>query len=79
MGSDPVQAGMVASLNRPGGNVTGVNLLAGLLDGKRVELLHKLVPNVKITDVTGHRSLEILKTYIRDAEAFIGHAGAGLL
>jgi hypothetical protein len=30
-------------------------------------------------DVTGHRSLELLKTYSRDAEAFVGHAGAGLL
>jgi site-specific recombinase XerD len=34
---------------------------------------------IKITDVTGHRSLEMLKTYSRDAEAFVGHAGAGLL
>jgi site-specific recombinase XerD len=34
---------------------------------------------LKITDVTGHRSLEMLKTYSRDAEAFVGHAGAGLL
>ena len=34
---------------------------------------------IKITDVTGHTSLEMLKTYSRDAEAFVGHAGAGLL
>ena len=34
---------------------------------------------IKITDVTGHRSLEMLKTYSRDAQAFVGHAGAGLL
>jgi site-specific recombinase XerD len=34
---------------------------------------------IKITDVTGHASLEMLKTYSRDAEAFVGHAGAGLL
>jgi site-specific recombinase XerD len=34
---------------------------------------------IKITDVTGHKSLEMLKTYARDAEAFVGHAGAGLL
>jgi hypothetical protein len=34
---------------------------------------------IKITDVTGHRSVEMLKTYSRDTEAFVGHAGAGLL
>jgi hypothetical protein len=34
---------------------------------------------INITDVTGHRSLEMLKTYSRDAEAFVGHAGAGPL
>jgi integrase-like protein len=34
---------------------------------------------IKITDVTGHRSLEMLKTYSRDAETFVAHAGAGLL
>jgi hypothetical protein len=34
---------------------------------------------LEITDVTGHRSLEMLKTYSRDAEAFVGHAGGGLL
>ena len=34
---------------------------------------------IEITDVTGHKSLEMLKTYSRDAEAFVGHAGAGLL
>ena len=44
MGSDPVQAGMVASLNRPGGNVTGVNLLANDLEPKRLGLLNQLVP-----------------------------------
>jgi hypothetical protein len=34
---------------------------------------------IKITDVTGHKSFDMLKTYSRDAEAFVGHAGAGLL
>jgi putative ABC transport system substrate-binding protein len=43
-GSDPVAAGLVASFNRPGGNVTGVNFLAGEVVPKELSLLHELVP-----------------------------------
>jgi putative ABC transport system substrate-binding protein len=43
-GGDPIQSGLVASLNRPGGNLTGVNVLASELVGKRVELLMELAP-----------------------------------
>src|SRR5262249_54154503 len=45
MGGDPVEAGFVGSLGRPGGSVTGVTTLSGELGPKRLELLRELVPS----------------------------------
>ena len=47
-GGDPVASGLVESLNRPGGNITGVNLLAPALNAKRLELLHEVVPQARV-------------------------------
>jgi putative tryptophan/tyrosine transport system substrate-binding protein len=50
-GNDPVQAGLVASLNRPSGNVTGVYLLIGGMEDKRLGLLRDLVPQAGLIGV----------------------------
>ena len=51
VGVDPVELGLVASLNRPGGNLTGVAGLVAETAAKRLELLHKSVPTTELIAV----------------------------
>ena len=51
VGGDPVKIGLVASLNRPGGNATGVSLLTTVPEAKRLGLLYELVPNAALIGV----------------------------
>jgi putative ABC transport system substrate-binding protein len=55
-GVDPVKAGFVASLGRPGGNVTGITMLAPELSAKRLDVLKQALPTVKRVGVLGYRT-----------------------
>jgi putative ABC transport system substrate-binding protein len=69
-GVDPVETGLVASLNRPGGNATGVTLLSGELGAKKLELLHEVVPATrKIAILTNQSNQASLDVDIRIAQA----------
>jgi ABC-type uncharacterized transport system substrate-binding protein len=51
---DPVGTGMVASLARPGGNVTGISIQTGELAGKRIDLLREILPNLRRLAIIGN-------------------------
>ena len=67
-GGDPVQRGIVTSLNRPGGNITGVNLFTNVLDGKRIGLLRALVPGVQLIAVLFNPNRPDHTNEVRDAQ-----------
>jgi putative ABC transport system substrate-binding protein len=68
-GFDPVKSGLVVSLNRPGGNVTGATVIAGQLSEKRLELLHDLVPTARRVAVLINQDNPNAETDAPDLEA----------
>ena len=75
-GFDPVEVGLVASLNRPGGNTTGVSILDVELGPKRLELLHELVPTATIIAMlinpTDRTRAEIISKNLQAAAGTLG-------
>src|SRR6266699_3610069 len=67
--ADPVEAGLVASLNRPGGNLTGVSILNVELGAKRLELLHELVPSASIVALLINPTHPAAETASKDLQA----------
>ena len=74
-GSDPVQDGLVKSLNRPGGNTTGVHVFTTSLGPKRLELLRELIPNVGVIAFLVNPSSQISEmqiTQVQEAARSVG-------
>jgi len=75
IGGDPVSSGHVASLNRPGGNLTGVALFAYSLGPKRLEVLRELIPNAKLIAVLANPAHVAALADTHDVEAAARAAG----
>jgi putative ABC transport system substrate-binding protein len=78
-GSDPVKNGLAASINRPGGNVTGISLFSVNLEAKRIELLRELIPKATIVAVlVNPRNLDV-DLQLKGAQAATAAGGQQLL
>ena len=67
-GADPVEIGLVSSLNRPGGNITGVTFISAALGSKRIELLRDLVPRASGIAVLSNPNSPIAARQLREVQ-----------
>jgi putative tryptophan/tyrosine transport system substrate-binding protein len=79
VGGDPVAFGLVASLNRPGGNVTGISFLADTLVAKHVEILHEILPRAGSLGLIVNPSNANADPDVRQAQAAAKKVGLGLV
>jgi putative ABC transport system substrate-binding protein len=79
VGADPVQAGLVASLSRPGGNVTGVNSLIADIWSKQSDLVGKLVPNGRVFAILANSTANQLEQLRQDVQPTAEALGRKLL
>jgi putative tryptophan/tyrosine transport system substrate-binding protein len=79
IGADPVDLGLVSSLNRPGGNVTGVTFLINTLGAKRLELLRELVPSATVIGFLINPRNPTTESQTRDVQAAARKLGVELL
>jgi putative tryptophan/tyrosine transport system substrate-binding protein len=79
IGGDPVRQGYVRSLNRPGGNVTGVSWFSSLVAGKALGLLHELVPNAAVIALLANPKLPEIAPTLSDAHEATRILGQQLL
>jgi ABC-type uncharacterized transport system substrate-binding protein len=69
LAEDPVRLGLIASIARPGGNATGINILSGELVAKRLELLRELVPGAaRVAVLVNPANATSTETTVRDVE-----------
>jgi len=79
VGADPVELGLVPSLSRPGGNLTGVYQLTTGLEEKRLELLHEMVPKVEIIGALVNPAYAAVESQLRDVQEAATRLGLRLV
>jgi putative tryptophan/tyrosine transport system substrate-binding protein len=79
IGADPVEVGLVPSLNRPGRNLTGVYQFTAGLESKRLGLLHEMLPKVDVIGVLVNPNYGAMDTQLHDVQEAAGRLGLQLV
>lgn len=78
-GSDPVETGLVSSLNRPGGNITGVGYSLSAVSGKQIEFLHEIVPQGETIGLLVNPANPATAFYLQALQAVASSLGRNVL